>query len=111
MATVINTVRKKVSLNLRNVPDSLINISPALSSPAILNDGVYYNNTGSDTSFFVPYSLIKTTFDTISSPRSLIVIGGDIFIDTGIILPNNTPTHAIIALKNDLGVGGNIYIR
>ena len=111
VATVINNTRKKVTLNLRNVASSLINTVPGNTNPAILNGAVYYSYTGSAPDFFVSYSTVEWVFNTVTSPRSLVVVWWDIYVDTGIILPNNTPTHALIALKNEFGVWGNIYIR
>ncbi len=111
VATVINTTRKKVTLNLRNVGNNLINTVTNSPSPVVLNNAVYYINTGTSVNFYVTYSDVESLFNTLSSPRSLIVVGWDIYIDTGVILPQNTPTHALIALKNDQGIWGNIYIR
>ncbi len=113
ISTVLNDTRKKVTLSLRNVASSLINITAPTAvsiAPAILNNALYYTYTGSS-EFIVTYSYIESSLNTLSSPRSLIVVGGDIYIDTGVVLPANTPSHAIIALKNDAGIGGNIYIR
>ncbi len=113
ISTVLNDTRKKVTLSLRNVGLSLINTTaPTLISgaPATLNNAVYYTHTGSS-DFIVTYSYIESYLNSPLSPRSLIVVWGDIYIDTGVVLSPDTPSHAIIALKNDAGVWGNIYIR
>lgn len=106
----INTVKKKVALNIRNA-DRFINTDFSRSDIWPLNGWIYYNNTGS-TDVYVSYSTVKNRFDaTTDTPRSLIVIGGDIYIDTGVVLWSWVPPRAIVALKNDAGKGWNIYIH
>ena len=112
ISNVLNDVRKKLSLTLRNVwINNLNTVAPiGATTPNILNQSIYYTHTGSS-EFIVAYSYLESSLNTPTSPRSLVVIGGDIFIDTGITFPDNTPPHAIVAMKNDAWKWGNIYIR
>ena len=110
VSTVINDTRKKVALNLRNA-GNFINTNFATAAPVVLKDAIYYSYTGSTSDPYVSYDGVKTYFDDATDARSLIVVGGDIYVDTGVILDADLSPRALIALKNDAGKWGNIYIR
>jgi hypothetical protein len=110
VATVINETRKQVALNLRNA-GNFINTDFTTASPVVLKDALYYSYTGSTTDPYISYDGVRTYFDDVTDARSLIVVGGDIYVDTGVIMGTDTPPRALIALKNDAGKGGNIYVR
>lgn len=111
IANVINTTKKNIALWMRNVTTSLINLDANTITPNIkvLGQSIYYSYTWTS-DYIVPYTLLETRMNSLSSPRSLIVVWGDIYMDTGVTLDSTVPPHAIIALKNDRGNGGNIYI-
>lgn len=102
VSTVINDTRKKVALNLRNA-GNFINTNFATAAPVVLKDAIYYSYTGSTSDPYVSYDGVKTYFDDATDARSLIVVGGDIYVDTGVILDADLSPRALIALKNDAG--------
>ena len=112
ISNVLNDVRKKLSLTLRNAwMNNLNTVAPTgPTTPNVFNQSIYYTHTGSS-EFIVTYSYLESSLNTPTSPRSLVVIGGDIFIDTGVTFPANTPPHALVAMKNDAWKWGDIYIR
>lgn len=63
---------------------------------------LFYQKTANPSNLFLRYSTIKTAFDNpTDKTKSLIVIGGDIYIDVDITAPLYVDyTRAIIALKN-----------
>lgn len=109
VTTELNRIKKNISINTRNSPNAS-NLVFAAPTQGPLKDTLYYSNTGSS-DVFLNYSDVESSFNTLSSPRTLVVVGWDVYMNTGIILLANTPPHSIIVMKNDLGKGWNIYIK
>jgi len=110
MISLVNLVRKNVSILQRNA-GAKINNNLSGASPISFNKSMMFRIDSNPGNGFLPYSLIQTAFDN-DLDRSLIVIGADIYIDTGVTIPALlSQSRAIIALKNDNGEGGNIYIK
>lgn len=110
MISLVNLVRKNVSILTRNAS---IQINTSLLGAWVksFNKAMIFRIENNPSSEFLPFSRIKTTFDN-NLDRSLIVIGADIYIDTDITPPSflDQP-RAIIALRNERGDGGNIWIK
>lgn len=103
----MNAVRKNVSILSRNAEKSstgYINTDFTLSSPFAFNKTLIYKKDTNPSDLFLKYSTIQTAFDSsMDNTKSLIVIGGDIYIDTDVTTPAyvNYP-RAFIALRNEL---------
>ncbi len=116
LGTFMNAVRKNVSILSRNAEKSstgYINTDFTLSSPFAFNKTLIYKKDTNPSDLFLKYSTIQTAFDSsMDNTKSLIVIGGDIYIDTDVTTPAyvNYP-RAFIALRNELWQWGNIYIK
>lgn len=114
VADVINDVKKKIGVRMRNAENyiSFSNNGELFTdhSKEPLDSILYYNYTGSAQPPYIQYNDVANNFDN-ANVRTLVVIWGDIYIDTGVILPNNALPHAIIALKNLNWIGWNIYIN
>ena len=107
--SALNGIRKNISYILRNAWIK-INNNFGGSSPVDWNNIMVFKMENNPSSTYLTYSTIQTPFDN-SLDRSLIVIGGDIYIDTDVISPIlMKQTRAIIAQKNDLWQWGNIWI-
>ena len=109
MNDTLNKIRKNVAILSRNISNSYMN-SWFASSPTRLGNKIFFINKGT-----IPktlrYSDISSDFPS-ASVDSVIVVGGDIIIDTDII-NNSIPSKpkGIIVLKNDSGLGGNIIVN
>lgn len=107
MTAFVNLVRKNITILLRNA-GSKINTNLSGLSAQSFNKSMIFRTENNPTSTFLKYSDIKNAFNFDLS-RSLIVIGADIYIDVD--APNTIwSSRAIIALKNEKGEWGNIYI-
>ncbi len=106
MSTFIDKVRKNATLLSRNVPASLINTNFATTN-TFENKAFYINNGG--TAQTLRYSTIRDRFAQ-SPMQSIIVMGGDVYIDED-VLPVDSAPRAIIALRDSSGNYGNIYIN
>ncbi len=107
MTSFVNVVRKNITVLLRNA-GSRINTNLSGLWAQSFNKAMIFRTENNSTSAFVRYSDIKNAFNFDLS-RSLIVIGADIYIDVD--APNTIgASRAIIALKNEKGEWGNIYI-
>ena len=102
-ASVFNSVRKNISLLTRALPSASINTSSSTANK--FNDVLYYKVAG------LTIASPSSKMDT-NNAKSLIVEGGDIYIDTD-ITKDASVTHprALIAIKDAAGNGGNIYIK
>lgn len=112
----IQSVRRNIWLLTTNLGSSVwnyINTDFTLSSPNAFNGMLFYQKTANPSNLFLRYSTIKTAFDNpTDKTKSLIVIGGDIYIDVDITAPLYVDyTRAIIALKNGDQQWWNIYIK
>ncbi len=107
MTAFVNLVRKNITILLRNA-GSKINTDLTGLAAQSFNKSMIFRNENNSGSLFLKYSSIKDAFNFDLS-RSLIVIGADIYIDIDVL---NTlwTSRAIIALKNEKGEWGNIYI-
>lgn len=111
MNQMLNKIRKNVSLLTRNMKSDFTNVFNALP-PTALGNKIFYINTGSvyQALTYIDGSSIASQFPS-SSIDSLILVWWDILIGTGIYesYPKKYP-KGIIVLKNEKGVGWNIYI-
>jgi hypothetical protein len=117
---IMNEIRKNVSLVTRNLPANKINttlatyrIFDSANTVSIGNKLVFENTT--PTVARVNYTSnikprLTSIFPTDEPIYSVIAIGADIYIDDSVALQNDGKPRVLIALKNDAGVGGNIYI-
>ena len=112
MTDYTNLVRKNVSILTRNLNTSTYNTFPYTATiPNKVNNVAYFQNTTS-TPRVLKYSQINDAFQsTADDVRSIIVVGADVYVDTGVFVPSSISPHAILALKNEAGVGGNIYVH
>ncbi len=98
MNDTLQRIRKNVALLTRNVTLS--------TTPKTVNNSIFIKDTD------VVYSTIRasTSFPN-DSIDSLIIIGGDLIIDSNVLEPvvKKNP-KGIIVLKNEAGVGGNIIV-
>jgi hypothetical protein len=110
MLTFVNVVRKNVTILLRNAT-SRVNTNLSGTSPVTFNNAMIFRTEDNPSAEFLTYSTISTAFDN-DLARSLIVIGADIYIDLDVISPALlSKSRAIIALRNDKGQWGNIWIK
>jgi hypothetical protein len=117
---IVNEVRKNVSLVTRNLPADKINTT-------LLTNNVFDGETNvrsignklvfenlSATVARVNYSTSiqsKVQNTALGAPvYSVIAIGADIYIDDSVRPQLDDKPRVMIALKNEAGVGGNIYI-
>lgn len=107
MTAFVNVVRKNIAILLRNA-GSKINTDLSGAGAQSFNKSMIFRTDDNPTSLYMKYSNIKDAFNFDSS-RSLIVIGADIYIDVD-VLNILSQSRSIIALKNDKGEWGNIYI-
>lgn len=103
---------------MRNVPDTKMNTDFSDTTPNILGSSIIFVNTGAVTKHVsygsgnITWDAGQPGFETVATPiRSLIVIGGDIFIDEAILPATEWSSRVLIALKNEAGVGGNVYLK
>lgn len=123
MNDMINTIRKNTSYLLRNLPTSQFNTDFSTTNPNTSNQAILFVNTGSSSEYVsLTYGSVGndvlSKFNNVTNPiQSLIVVGWDIYLDEAVvknlIWPSGWDDHprAIIALKNEAWVGGNIYIH
>ncbi len=110
MTSFVNVVRKNVSILLRNA-GNIINTNLDGSSAVSFNKAMLFRTEDNPSLEFIAYSNIETAFDN-DLARSLIVVGADIYIDVDLLPPPlMSQSRAIIALKNEKGEGGNIWIK
>lgn len=107
-AQILNQMREKVALLSRNLSTTQMNPSFWATTPVQINDHIIFINQ-SATNKTVKYSDIKLDYMN-SSLSSVIIVGGDMFIDEDIL---NSTSNAkwVILLKNATGVGGNVFIK
>lgn len=113
MTDYTNLVRKNVSILTRNLDNSIYNTFPFSFPTTVkkINKFAYFQNTTS-TPTILKYSAVQNAFQSSADDvQSIITVGADIYIDTGVLIPSILSPHAILALKNDAGIGGNIYIH
>ncbi len=109
----LNEVRKNVSIITRNAEKNG-KISTGLTlTPISFNKSLIYKIDSNPTDAFLKLTDIETAWNNVTDKnRSLIVVWADIYIDTGAIIPSYiTEPRAIIALKNENGQWGDIYIN
>lgn len=107
MSSSLNKIRENVAILTRNITNTYTNSSFGTSAPTRLGNKILFINNGG-TNKTLRYTDIDSDFPSVSVD-SIIVIGGDIIIDSDII--NTTPKpKGIIVLKNAAGLGGNIVI-
>jgi hypothetical protein len=117
---VVNEVRKNVALVTRNLGNK---INTALISNNIFDDAtmlsvgnkLVFQNTGATVARVNYTDNIQRRLEDTNGPDepiySVIAIGADIYIDDSVMLADDGHPRVMIALKNDTGVGGNIYIH
>lgn len=110
MTEFVNIVRKNVSFLLRNA-GSKINTSLTVWPFQSFRDALIWNIEDNPSANYLSYSTIQSVFDT-DLAKTWIVVGADIFLDDDVLTPLwlDAP-RAIIALKNEKGEWGNIFIR
>lgn len=119
---ILNGVRKNASLLTRNIPNDKINTTIDGTSRAFshggwlrtLNNTLIFKNDDPIATARVNYTTsIRDSFiNTFGSTPiySAIVIGADIYIDDAVLPQNDGRPRVLIALKNESGIWGNIYI-
>jgi hypothetical protein len=124
--SIINDVRKNVSILKRNLPSHKINT--ALDGNRVfdhggwlesINGAIFFENTSS-TPARVQYQRLAGTIDTqrrivnvwwsYDPVYTVIAIGADIHLNDSVKPQSDSKPRVFIALKNSAGVGGNIYI-
>ncbi len=122
---IINDVRKNVALLTRNVPDNKINTeidssrifahSTSAGVPNSLDNKLFFINESASIARVDYTRSVRSRFENIGNTttpiHSVIVIGADVYIDDSVAPQNDGKPRAIIALKNDAWVGGNIIIQ
>jgi len=118
---IINATRRNVSLITRNIPDTRINIDrvgnifdttwPGLKEIA---DKLIFRNTTNQQARVIYTQSIQSRYENIWNSQNpiyaTIVIWWDVYIDNSIVPQNDGKPRAIIALKNQLWIWGNIII-
>jgi hypothetical protein len=112
MTTFLRVVKKNIAFLSRNA-GTKINTDLTLTSPVEVNKAILYKIEDNPSDAFLRYSTITNSFDIATPPvRSIITVGADIYINTGVVQNLNVDTsRAIIALKNERWQGGDIYIK
>jgi hypothetical protein len=97
----INNVRKNISLLTRNVPSSIVNTSN--TDTKILSSNIAY--------YRGDFKVTSGTRMNANNLRSIIVEGGDIYIDSTVPPDSDVQSpRTFIAIKDANGKGGNIFI-
>ncbi len=122
--SLINEVRKNVAIITRNLPESLINNTLGTynvfdttsgGGTEAINWFAYFENTSATPARVNYTSNIQSRFENIWNTQdpvyTAIVVGGDIYIDDSVLPQEDDKPRALIALKNENGVWGNIYIN
>ncbi len=115
MNKIINEIRKNISLLTRNVSSTQLNVSRdsygIFNTNTVLQGKMIYRNTTNQISR-VNYADIKSTFESVANPvQSLIIVWGDLYINDAVETTSfDGKPRAIIVVKNNLWIGGNIYI-
>lgn len=107
--TAINQVRKNVALLSRNVDIGQWLSIPG-TKPILLWKSIIYKNTWTSPIRYEEDIVNRLTPSELDSVRSIIVIGGDMYINTGVVQSSQWP-QAIIALSDEIGNRWDIYIR
>ncbi len=112
-------MRKNVALVTRNlgskINTALItnNVFDNADTKSVGNKLVFQNTEATVARVNYIYN-IKTRLEDTNGPDepiySVIAIGADIYIDDSVMLTDDGHPRVMIALKNDAGVGGNIYV-
>lgn len=123
VTSMLNEVRKNVSLITRNLPADKIN-SYVLSQvfdywdnggfTKTIDGKMILHNTSASTVRAEYVKNIESRFENLSGldpVYSAIIIGADVYIDDSVIPQSDWKPRAIIALKNDAWYGGNIIIK
>lgn len=106
---ILNTTRKNVAIMLRNAWAGQINTIGQPSPNSFVNTMIF-RSLSNPSDAYVSYSTIKTPFIN-DADRTLLSIGADIYIDVDFTGSSfGTKPRSIIALKNDVGQWGDIYI-
>ena len=119
---IVNEVRKNVSLVTRNLPANKTNTRLVTNNvfdggSAIVSIGnkLVFDNTGTTVARVDYTSNVKSRMENgggLGDPiYSVIAIGADIYIDDSVVPQVDGHPRVMIALKNDAGKGGNIYVR
>jgi hypothetical protein len=106
---LINLVRKNLAILYRNTTSFTNTTIPTavVASPLVLNKTIYYSlPSNTDENKVVRYSYLK---NALSSQQALVVQGANIYIDEDVLQDAGEP-RVLVALRNDLGHGGNIII-
>lgn len=104
--TALQRIRKNIWLLTRNISWSQKN--ETFSTDNTVVDTLFYINSGT-TLKTKTYSSIKSIY-TLATTRSLVIVGGDLYIDED-ILNSTWYSKWIIVLKNENNIGGNIYVH
>lgn len=109
----LNTIRENVAYITRNIPEQYINTSTALPIKTLQGKAIFkFDTTSPDSSRLIRYSDIKSKFES-TNIQSIIILGGDIYIDMSIEYDLLQDTHpkTIIALKDSTtNKGGDVYV-
>lgn len=110
----LNTVRKNISIISRNAEGNhKINIGFWGASPVAFNHSMIFKMTDNPSDTYLTYSKINTSFDNLwEKTRSLIVVWGDLYIDTDVTSPLSFWfPRTLVVFKNEAWQWGNIYIK
>lgn len=94
----LNKIRKNIALLTRNIPTEYMNTLFNATTYTKLDNKVFYINTGS-TVKTLTYTGATSSLP-LNSHDSLIIIGGDLIIDSDINYTSNK-SKGIIVIKND----------
>jgi hypothetical protein len=118
---IVNEVRKNVSLVTRNLPANKVNTELVThnvfrnSATVSIGNKLVFDNTGTTVARVDYTSNVMTRMvngGSLEEPiYSVIAIGADIYIDDSVVPQVDGHPRVMIALKNDAGKGGNIYIK
>lgn len=115
---IINEVRKNTALVTRNlggkINTALIS-NNVFDNAAIVSVGnkLVFENTSSSVARVNYTSNVRSRMENLALIEpiySVIAIGADIYIDDSVFPQDDGKPRVMIALKNEAGVGGNIYI-
>jgi hypothetical protein len=111
MVNFTNTIRRNITLLIRNGGNKINNSLGSLASAVSFNGAMIFRIEDNPSDAFLTYSAIENTLNN-DNARSLIVVGADIYIDADVLTPPTlSQVWAIIAMKNEKWQGWDIWIK